>query len=342
MTGLDGGGIRKAGGGWWGAGPAPEPMPLDEYAAAIAARELIFDETGIRALGGAITGDVERAWSLLAEHATRFGLTVVAGDLERTNRIFAWDDLIVGDVKTQEVWRQTYPHALARASGLPMDQDVGAAAAKHLEKQPSLLWNAFVPLALRRPAVTGELRAFALRSPSAAPPAPLPPARGNDASVFPGERLPNLSDFARLQVALQQGDFMGTLFKEGLDPVAFARISDRWAKRLAGDAALRNEYAALLKRTGEIASAVSTVPLPPQDTLVFPGQKLARVSDFARISRAAKRGEFKAALAQAGVDADTFANACARFNARMHSDPVVAAQFQRLLEDPRIDAPSPA
>jgi hypothetical protein len=197
-----------------------------------------------------------------------------------------------------------------------------------------------VPLALRRPAVTGELRAFALTSPSAAPPAPLPPARGVDASVFPGELLPNLSDFARLQHALSRGDFMGTLYKEGLEPMEFARLADRWSKRLAGDAALRAEYAELLKRVGEVAAVVHTAPLPPQDTLVFPGQKLARVSDFARISRAAKRGEFKAALAQAGVDADTFANACARFNARMQADAVIAAQFKRLLHDPRIDAPA--
>jgi hypothetical protein len=297
-----------------------------------------LDETGIRVIGQTITGDVARAWLLLAEHATRFGVELVEGNLERTNRIFAWDELIVGDPHTQERWRLTYPLALAWASGLPMEHEIGALAAKHLEKQPSLLWNAFVPLAIRRPAVTGELRAFALRSPSAAPPAPLPPPRGDDASVFPGERLPNLSDFARLQIALQEGDFMGTLFKEGLDPVAFARISDRWAKRLAGDAALRSEYGKLLKRATELASAVRTVPLPPQDTLVFPGQKLARVSDFARISRAARRGEFKAALAQAGVDSDTFATACARFNARMQDDPVVAAQFKRLLDDPRIDA----
>ncbi len=337
MTGLDEGGIRAVGGERWGGGSVRgDRVPFEEYAAALAARELILDETGIRAAGGSVTGDVERAWAMLAEHAARFGVVMTPGDFQRTNRVLEWDDLIMSDARVQEGWSRAYPTALARVAGLPVDQEAGASAVRHLQKQPSLLWNAFVPLALRRPAITGELRAFALKTPTLAPRTPAP-ARGEDVSVFPGERLSNLSDFARLQHRLQSGDFMGTLYKEGLDPVEFARISDRWAKRLAGDQALRAEYAIVLKRTGDVAAVKHTEPLPPQDTIVFPGHKLARVSDFARISRAAKRGDFKAALERAGVDADTFANLCARFNARMQVDAVVAAQFKRLLLDARID-----
>jgi hypothetical protein len=107
MTGLDGGGIRVRGGGWWGVTAPPGEarhggLLLEEYAAAVAARELILDDAGIRVHGGVITGDVERAWARLGDHALRHNVPVAPGDLERTNRIAAWDRLIVDDPETQE------------------------------------------------------------------------------------------------------------------------------------------------------------------------------------------------------------------------------------------------
>ena len=339
-AGLESGGIQGAGGAWWGVLSPPRMggLTLEEYASAIAARELVLDECGVRTQGGSIVGDVDRAWAGLREHALRHRVPFVRGKLEKTNRVPDWDRMIVNDAQTQESWKSIYPSALLRVCGLEPSDDVGRSVSAHFEKQPSLLWNAFTSFAVRRPSVTGELRAHALRNPTPPPPAPVPPSSDPpDVAVFPGERLPNLSDFARLQCAVQSGDFMGALFKEGIDPVSFARISDRWAKRLAGDPMLRAEYAVMLRRHADLASVTTTERLPPADTLVFPGQKLARVSDFARISRAAKRGEFKLALERAGVAPDTFANLCARFNARMQADKVIEAQFKRLLDDPRID-----
>jgi hypothetical protein len=343
MTGLEQGGIRGGDGAWWGSfGSLPAAqMSLDAYAAAVASRELILDETGVKVVAGKMVGDLARAWVLLAEHATRYGVELMPDDLEHTNRVATLDEQILGDAALQERWQSIYAAALAHACGLPKGEDAARSAIEHLERQPSLLFNAFVPLALRRPALTGELRSHALRSVPPPPPEPAPVAAPAAVSSVPavgsGEHCLNLCDFARLELALQGGDFMTTLYKEGLDPVQYARICDRWARRLEGDAALRAEYEAVMNRTREVSQVVHTAPLPPADTLVLPGQKLARVSDFARISRAAKRGEFREALARAGVDADTFANLCARFNARMQEDAVVAAQFKRLLEDPRID-----
>ena len=340
MTGLEQGGIRGGDGAWWGSyGSVPAAqLSLDAYAAAVASRELILDETGVRVVAGEMVGDLARTWTLLAEHATRFGLELMPDDLEHTNRVAALDEQILGDATLQERWQRIYAPALAHACGLPKGEDAARSAVEHLERQPSLLFNAFVPLALRRPALTGELRSHALRSVPPPPPEPAPVAVAVAPPVVDsGEHVLNLSDFARLELALQGGDFMTTLYKEGLDPVQYARLSDRWARRLAADSTLRTEYEAVMNRTRDVSNVVHTAPLPPADTLVLPGQKLAKVSDFARISRAAKRGEFKEALARAGVDADTFANLCARFNARMQDDPVVAAQFKRLLEDPRID-----
>jgi hypothetical protein len=73
------------------------------------------------------------------------------------------------------------------------------------------------------------------------------------------------------------------------------------------------------------------------DRVVFPGEKLARVSDFARISRAARRGQFKEALARAHLSAEQFADLCERFNGRMQTDRALESEFNRLLADPRVD-----
>jgi hypothetical protein len=131
---------------------------------------------------------------------------------------------------------------------------------------------------------------------------------------------------------------MAVLYREGLDPEAYVRLADRWAKRLQIDPALRADYALALRRHAEVAEFKTTAPLSMVDAIVLPGQKLARVSDFARISRAAQRGEFKLALERAGVDHPTFSNLCARFNAKMQENPAVAELFTRMLSDPRIDA----
>jgi hypothetical protein len=189
---------------------------------------------------------------------------------------------------------------------------------------------------MRRPGVTLEIRDFARRA-SSIPPS-MPRAAARDVTAFPSEKQSNLSDFARLECAIQASDFMTALYKEGLDPVAYARLSDRWAKRLGADPALRAEYATALRREMALTQVRETAPIPYPDTIVFPGERLARISDFARISRAARRGEFKQALERAGVDRDTFANLCARFNEKMKHESALADLFKRLLDDARIDA----
>jgi hypothetical protein len=340
-TGLEQGGIRGANGAWWGVLSPPRmgTTTLEAYAEAVACRERILDEAGIRRRVDVVVGDVDGAWQKLREHAVRFGTPLLEGDFEKSNRITDWDQRILNDAAIQDAWRVAYPRALVRACSIDPDEEAGRSAAAHLEQQPSLLWNAFVPLHMRRPGLTEELRAHARRvsslPPSAPRPTPVPSSAPADVTVFPGDKLPNLSDFARLQSAIQATDFMSALYREGLDPIAYARLSDRWAKRLAADPALRAEYATVLRRESAMATVRETVPIPHPDSLVFPGQPLARVSDFARISRAAKRGDFRKALARAGIDRDKFATLCARFNDKMKADAALARRNTHQLDHAR-------
>src|SRR5262249_2868555 len=155
-----------------------------------------------------------------------------------------------------------------------------------------------VPLAMRRSGVTAEICEYArrgyVRRASSVPVRTTPPPSSapGDVSVFPGDKLPNLSDFARLQCAIQASDFRTALSRQGLEPIAYGRLTDRWARRRAGAPALRAEYAAMLRRETALNAMRMTARIPHQDRVVFPGERLAKVSDFARISRAARRGEF--------------------------------------------------
>jgi hypothetical protein len=209
-----------------------------------------------------------------------------------------------------------------RACGLDAESAAGRVAIARIAKQASLLVNAMVPLAIRRAGLTDEIRAQAKRA---------RPSGTNRAPAM------NLTDYARVQSAVEAGDFCGALFREGLDPIAYARIREHWTARLEQDADLRADYARVTARLRELAVKRTTDRLPLTDPIVLPGEKLARVSDFARISRAAKQGRFKEALDRAGVDHATFAALCARFNERMEQDKTIEAQFKRMLQDARLD-----
>src|SRR5262249_22501772 len=146
------------------------------------------------------------------------------------------------------------------------------------------------------------------------------PAKG---TVSAKGELSSLADYARVQCAVEGSDFSAALYKEGLDPIGYARLCERWAQKIAHEPRLRAEYEGLLDRFRGLATRRTTEPLPMVDTIIFPGDKLARVSDFARISRAARQGRFREALQHAGIDHDTFAIVCTRFNRRMDEDKAI-------------------
>ncbi len=314
-------------------------VSLVHYATATAAREALIDDARIAKVSSRVTGDLDAVWAGLTEHARIYALPFRPGDLEKTNRIADWDRLILLDRDVQASWRQLYPRALAKVcGGVDSESSVGRRIAAHLLLEPHLLWNPLMPLGMRKAGITLSV-AYHARDLTGEVPLPFSAMRrvDVDAAVFPGEPVATLMEFARLEVLIEKGDFMGALYRAGLDPASYARVSRLWADALARDPAMRAEYAEILGGAVALRQVATMLMRPAVEAEIFPGEILSKVSDFARIGRAAQRGEFRRALVRAGVDLDTFARLTARFNARMHADAEIETQFRALMKDARLD-----
>lgn len=69
-----------------------------------------------------------------------------------------------------------------------------------------------------------------------------------DPVVFPGQKVPKLSDYVGLMKAMQTGNMMGALGKYGLDMMGYASVATAWGQKLAADATLNAKFAAMMAR----------------------------------------------------------------------------------------------
>lgn len=85
--------------------------------------------------------------------------------------------------------------------------------------------------------------------PSSAGGAASAPAGGGadaDREVFPGTRLPRVSDYAALMKGIQRGDFQGALARAGLDAGSYAQLAGQWSTKLQQDPALMRRFQELV------------------------------------------------------------------------------------------------
>ncbi len=69
-----------------------------------------------------------------------------------------------------------------------------------------------------------------------------------DPVVFPGQKVPKLSDYVGLMKAMQTGNMMGALGKYGLDMMGYAGVATAWGQKLAADPTLNAKFAAMMAR----------------------------------------------------------------------------------------------
>jgi tetratricopeptide (TPR) repeat protein len=67
------------------------------------------------------------------------------------------------------------------------------------------------------------------------------------------------------------------------------------------------------------------------DPVVFPGQRVARLSDYVRIMKGMQSGNPMGALAQAGLDMQAYTQVAMQWGQAMQRDPTLVAKFQRLM-----------
>jgi len=68
------------------------------------------------------------------------------------------------------------------------------------------------------------------------------------------------------------------------------------------------------------------------DPLVFPGERVARLSDYISILRDMQRGDMNGALARFGLDMAGYTTVATAWGAKMAADPVLTEKFHRMLQ----------
>jgi hypothetical protein len=67
------------------------------------------------------------------------------------------------------------------------------------------------------------------------------------------------------------------------------------------------------------------------DPIVFPGQRVAKLSDYVRLMRGAQSGDMMGALEREGLGLDDYARVAQAWGQRLASDPDLSARFVRLM-----------
>jgi hypothetical protein len=73
-----------------------------------------------------------------------------------------------------------------------------------------------------------------------------PPGAGldddDDAPIFPGTKIPRLSDYVQVMKAMRGADPLGMLSRLGLDMAGYAQLATQWGQRLADDPELSARF----------------------------------------------------------------------------------------------------
>jgi hypothetical protein len=327
-------------------------LTIEQYAEACVARERELDAAGILLTRSGIHGRAEDVWPRLSAHAARYGVPLTIGDLSRTNRIPEWDELIATSRHALVAWKDAYARALVRAHGIDPDTIEGRARVEILKRSDEIFMNPLVPLERRRSGLTGlAARSTDNRAKALEPSAVVEPASDRmDPVVFPGEKLARVSDFVRIELAMRNEDLADILDREEIDPKRFEALQLKWAQLLRKDAWLAEKHRVLLERARAGAPApLARVPVPftpppmrPEpadataelrgDPVVFPGEKLSKLSDFVRLALAARENGFLGVLHREGIHPSYYAHMCKRFDAARKADAVLDRAYRAMME----------
>jgi len=68
------------------------------------------------------------------------------------------------------------------------------------------------------------------------------------------------------------------------------------------------------------------------DPLVFPGQKVQKLSDYVRIMKRMQGGDFMGAIAEYGLDMMTYSSVATAWGAKFAADPTLNEKFSRMMQ----------
>jgi hypothetical protein len=116
-------------------------------------------------------------------------------------------------------------------------------------------------------------------------------------------------------------------------PIAKRRANVTSAIKQARDAAAAKAFvqAKAPPSAPPNASAATPPSAAEDDPVLFPGERLCKLSDFVRLQRAAMSGDFMGALAREGIDPGYYGTMSVKLAHRIQSDPALAMRQARMM-----------
>jgi hypothetical protein len=91
-------------------------------------------------------------------------------------------------------------------------------------------------------------------------------------------------------------------------------------------------YRALMAEHRQAEQAAPTAPVAPAaDPVIFPGEKLGRLSEYVALMKGVMKGDMAGALARAGIDMAGYARMAAMWGQKMATDPALAARYGQMM-----------
>jgi tetratricopeptide (TPR) repeat protein len=95
----------------------------------------------------------------------------------------------------------------------------------------------------------------------------------------------------------------------------------------------REQFARLVQqRRGGGGGAIQQGPADANDVVVFPGQRVGRLSDYVRMMKAMNSGGVNAALQAFGLDMASYSQVAMAWGQRISADPDLAMRFSRMMK----------
>jgi hypothetical protein len=102
-----------------------------------------------------------------------------------------------------------------------------------------------------------------------------------------------------------------------------------------GDAGAWAAYRALMAEHRKDEQAAPTGPTAPAaplpDPVIFPGEKLSKLSEYVAVMKGVMKGDMASALARAGIDMAGYARMAAMWGQKMATDPALAARYGQMM-----------
>ena len=218
-----------------------EGLTLDQYAEVHIQRDEIIMKHGY-SVGTAIAGALGGGGALpeLKALAKRYNLRDNM-DLKYICRVKMWDDLVLntGGPMSQK-WMESQARARMRLQGIDPNSAEGKA---------QMEWHARAAPQQAGPGAAPVMSGAVLEQEKARQAAAAQQAAGDgdpDPTVFPGQKLPKLSDYVKLMKGMQTGDMNGALKKAGLDMGSYMQVAQQWGMKLATDPVLTQKFGKMM------------------------------------------------------------------------------------------------